>query len=41
MTGCQELQVALQTGGFRPYIFDCVMAEVISVLARRTQKAGP
>ncbi len=30
-----ELQAAFHSGGLRPYIFDCVLAEVISTLARR------
>jgi predicted nucleic acid-binding protein len=30
-----ELYSALQAKDFRPYIFDCVIAEVISTLARR------
>ena len=33
-----ELQAAFRTGGFRPHVFDCVLSEVISTLARRTHE---
>ena len=31
-----ELQTALEESGFEPVAFDCVLAEVVSILARRT-----
>ncbi|MEK7327006.1 MAG: type II toxin-antitoxin system VapC family toxin [Chloroflexota bacterium] len=34
----RELHIALAADDFRPYIFDCVLAEVISTLARRTHE---
>lgn len=34
-TPALELQAAFRAGDFRLYIFDCVLAEVISTLARR------
>ncbi|HKZ86345.1 MAG TPA: type II toxin-antitoxin system VapC family toxin [Anaerolineae bacterium] len=33
-----ELQVALEAHGFEPVIFDCVLAEVVSILARRVHE---
>ncbi len=34
-TPAVELTAAFRSGAFRPYIFDCVLSEVISTLARR------
>jgi predicted nucleic acid-binding protein len=33
-----NLQAALDGGGYQIYIFDCVLAEVISLIARRTHE---
>jgi predicted nucleic acid-binding protein len=33
-----SLQAALDAGEYQIYIFDCVLAEVISLIARRTQE---
>src|SRR5258708_2860536 len=33
-----ELQKALEEAGYQPIIFDCVLSEVISTLARRTHE---
>jgi len=33
-----ELEKALEATAYRPVIFDCVLSEVISTLARRTQE---
>lgn len=33
-----QLQTALQTAGFKPVVFDCVLAETVSTLARRTHE---
>jgi len=33
-----ELQTALEGNGFEPVVFDCVLAEAVSILARRTHE---
>jgi predicted nucleic acid-binding protein len=34
----KDLYESILTAGYRPFIFDCVLAEVISTLARRTHE---